>query len=151
MSIFASRTQLTVPLPSDEGQTVTIRKLPGRHLEKARVEKQIASQEFVSRMGGQEFRKQLAAIGAAETTNKLVEQAQADPLNSYDAYTVVAHGIVGWSYPEKVSPETIEDLDADAVEFLACEILKLSKPSLFHTADEAAAIKKNESGLSSAA
>jgi hypothetical protein len=151
MSIFASRTQLTVPLPFDEGQTVTIRRLPGRKLEKARLEKQIASQEFVTRMGGQEFRKQLNAVGDTETQKKLVAEAQADPLNSYDAHTVAAAGIVAWSYPEPVTPEAIEDLDGEALEFLAREILKLSKPSLFQTVDEAAAVKKTASDSSSVA
>lgn len=145
MSIFASRTTQTIALPFDVPHTVTVQKLAGRHLQKAAMEKQVSAQAFVARMGGEAFRTQLAAVGDDKETAALVRKAQADPLNTYDRYVVLQKGIKAWSYDEPVSEQAIEDLDEEAVDFLARAILQLTKPGLFQTAAEVEEAKKNES------
>jgi hypothetical protein len=150
MSIFASRRTKTVEIPFDPPNTVTIQALAGRHLERAQQETQFASADSLKRLGGIAFQRELAQLGDDNKRDELVKQHQADPLNSYDKYTVNQRGIVSWSYPESLKPETyqdetgqtvtrvkaLDDLDSEAVDFFAREILQLSKPSLFLTDDE---------------
>jgi len=143
MSIFASRVTKVIELPFDAPQTVTIQKLAGRHLQKAHEADQFATVEGLKRMGGVAFQRELAALGDDAKREALVAQQQADPMNGYDVYVLLTHGIKSWSYGVPVSPEAIEDLDEEAVAFLAREILQLSKPGLFLTADERQAAQKN--------
>lgn len=151
---FASRITKTLELPFDPGQTITIRKLPGRHLEAAGRERVFARMDAMRRMGGPQFQKELqAAIAAEEREAEAAGQAPApvvtpdpapaDPLLDYDKYALLAHGVVAWSYPEPVKPELIDDLESDAAEWIAREILRLTKPTLFQTAEEAEAAVKN--------
>lgn len=142
MSIFASRSLKVVPIPWDDPHTVTIQKLPGRHLGKAQQEKQIAAQAFVTRMGGDAFRQQLAGLGDPADVADRVARAQADPLNSYDRGAVLQKGIKAWTYDEPVTPETIDDLSEDAADYLARAILDLTLPAR----DEAG--RKNAAGSS---
>jgi len=146
VSIFASRSLKVVSIPFDEGQTVTIQKLPGRHLATAQEAKQLAARAYVERMGGDAFRKELAALGDAAPA--AVAQAQADPLNMYDRLTLLQKGIKAWTYvdeagtPVPVTEAAIDDLSDEAAAFLAREILQLTKPALFQTAEEQATEKK---------
>ncbi len=82
-------------------------------------------------------------------TSEQAAKINADPLNQYDKYVVCKKGLVSWTF-EDVPLSTpsdidaaVEDLDDEALDFLAREILKLSKPSLFQTAPEAEADQKN--------
>jgi hypothetical protein len=189
MNPFASHTTKTVPLPFDPPNDVTIRRLSGRHLEKARQENQFASVDTLKRMGGATFQKELAELGTEQERADAIKKQQADPLNSYDPYVLCAKGIISWSYPEslkliavvdeeservveavkalaafadkkgviadvipivmdaakamRMAIPAIEDLADEAVDFLAREILKLSKPALFQTKDEIEAAQKN--------
>jgi hypothetical protein len=173
MSIFASRVTRTVPLPFDPPHEVTIRALAGRHLEKAQQERQFASNDYVQRMGGEAFRKQLASA-RKEMTKEELAKADADPTNAFDRRTVLYKGIESWTYPESLKPvplpgiavaieaakagdldkalalvmqvvesrdyaETIpaiDDLSEEAADFLAEQILRLSKPALFQSKAE---------------
>lgn len=151
-SPFASRVTKTIELPFDPPQTVTIRKLAGRHLETAGRERVFARMDAMRRMGGPQFQKDLQAAIAKEEQEQAETPEPAtpapvvavpDPLLDYDKGTLLAHGIVAWSYPEKVTPEQVEDLEADAAEWIAREILRLTKPALFLTPEEAEAAAKN--------
>lgn len=147
MSIFASQTTASVPMP--DGQTVTIRKLSGRHLEAAALETMVAAREYMRRMGGDEFRKELAAVlPDATDLGAAIARAQADPLQSYDKYVVCKKGITQWTFDVPLSESAIEDMDADAVETLARAVLKLSKPSLFHAEGPEAAQKETSAAVS---
>ena len=128
MSIFASYTQQTVLIPFDAPETVTIRKLSGRQLEKCRESNQLASVEALKRMGGAALQRELAALSESTKMADLVATATADPLTSYDRLMVLQLGIVAWSYSEAVTPGTIEDLSEEAAMFLAREILALTLP-----------------------
>lgn len=150
MSIFASRTQKTIPIPFDAPHEVTIQKLAGRHLEKAAQEHQIETQSYVARMGGAEYRKQLNAVGDSEEVAKQVAALQADPMFGYHRPTLIKFGVKAWTYDELITDATIEDLDDQALEFFSREVLKLSKPSAFQTKDEAETERKNVTGSSTA-
>ena len=141
MSIFASRAQKTIELPFDAPHTVTIQKLAGRHLEKARQESLFQSVDYVKRIGGLAFQKELAAATGGDDAEKkrAVEDAQQDPLTSVDVRTVLQFGIKAWSYDQAVTTEAVEDLTDEAAEFLAREILRFTKPALF----DAEAAEKN--------
>jgi hypothetical protein len=153
MSIFASQTSVTIPIPFDDPHTVTIRKLTGRELERAQAE------HMRSMVGGRSVRGWSGAFqrilnGLATPAD--AQQVLADPLGGYDRTTIVRAGLISWSYPQAIAPLTpseavdrsrtdaVEDLDDEALEFLATEILRRTKPGLFHTtAADAEAEKKS--------
>lgn len=56
---------------------------------------------------------------------------------------VLRAGIAAWTFDASVSPETVDDLDEDSADWLAGEILLLTKPSLKQTAEAVEAAKKN--------
>jgi len=140
MSIFASHTQQTIALPMDPPHTVTIRKLSGRSLEQAREAQQLAAVAHLQAMGGAAFQRDLNALGSPAAVAALVAKAQANPLQTYDRYTVLAKGIVAWSYDtQSLTPvdgriPAIDDLDGETAGFLARAILDLTLPG----SDEAA-------------
>src|SRR5207244_8101581 len=83
------------------------------------------------------------------------------PLSGYDRVTVVRSGLQAWSYPEPVKaltvtttaaastsvvvpPDPLADLSDEALDFIATEILRLTKPTLFMTTvDEVEADQKH--------
>ena len=141
MNPFASRTTETIDLPFDPPHTATIRKLAGRHLEKAKQENQFASVDALRRMGGVKFQQEIAALG--DQSKEAIAKFQADPMNEYDLYVLLRYGVIAWSYSDPVTPEQLDDLVDDAVQFLAAKILRLSKPALFQSAEEYQAAQKN--------
>jgi hypothetical protein len=143
---FASLTTTTLEVPFDPPHTVTIRRLSGRHLAKAREASQTASIENLKRLGGAAFQRELSALGSDEDRARQLADFAADPLNAYDRYELMKRGIVAWSYEQPVSDEAIEDLSEEAVEYFAREILRLSKPRLFQTAEEAEVARGEGSG-----
>lgn len=152
MSIFASQTQITIPVPFDAPHTVTIRKLTGREVEQAQ-----ADDAFGLAAGGP--RTWAARLQRMKATGdvKAMEQALGDPLVGYDRFSVIRAGLVAWSYPQPVKPATpasngkatpvavdaIADLDDEAADFIALEILKLTKPALFLTPAQQETAAKN--------
>lgn len=148
-SPFASRiVSDRIPLPFDEGQWIQVRKLTGRECEQA----QEAHRGSLgsSRLWAATFRRALEK-GASDPE---VLQAIRDPLTGYDRYALVRSGLKAWSYPEAITKEggAIDDLDDEAVDFIATEVLRLTKPALFHaTPAEAEAEKKTVDRISSVA
>lgn len=151
MSIFASETTATIPLPFDAPHTVTIRKLTGRDVELAQA---AHLKDFVganSPRGWPAIFKSALAVGTAVDAD--ARHALTDPLVGYDRLAIVRAGLTGWSYtaaddkgvqvPRQVTPAAVADLDDEALEFLAVEIMRLTKPSLFQTAEEREASRKN--------
>lgn len=180
-SPFTSRHTDVIDVPDDAPNTVTIRKLSGRHLERASQANMMASVDTIKRMGGAKFQKELRDIGDADIRAAKIAEQQADPMNGYDQRVLLYKGITGWTYPESLTPEpapeikdaitlakggdvdgaflkimqfidsgehaavipAIDDMDSERAEFLARKILKLSKPRLFQTAEEAQDERKN--------
>lgn len=103
-----------------------------------------------------EKEKAAPAPTAAETpvaaTSVDGDSATPDPLAGYDVVTLLLYGIVHWTKLEMDLPgpehkdarvAVLEDLRDDTQQYLAREILRLTKPSLFLTAAEKEAARKN--------
>lgn len=140
MSIFASQTQATVAVPGEDGQTVTVRALTGGEYDAAQEAHLKAIAEGHSARGWSgTFRRQLAK---GVVSDAAVVEMLADPLNGFDRHTVVKAGLVAWTYGE-VTPALVDDLKDDVLEFIATEVMRLTKPSLFlRSVDEAEAATK---------
>jgi len=136
MSVFTSRVTDTVPVADG---AVTIRKLSPKQLQKAQKAQQVEAMADLREMGGPKFLKELQDALKDEKTQK----AASNPLLRYDRGALLVAGIVAWTFDVRVGPDTIEDLDEDTQALLADKILRLSVPSLFHTAEEAEAATKN--------
>jgi len=161
-SPFASRVVVTIPIPFDPPHEVTLRKLAGRHLERARNAFMTGLFLDVQARGGAAVQKDMQTLFVKDAPNKAeveaeVQKVAADPLNGYDSYVLAQGGIVAWSYPESLMPErtvegdsilmrvqAIDDLDEDAIRFFATEIMRLTKPALFQTEAEVKAERKND-------
>jgi predicted butyrate kinase (DUF1464 family) len=137
VSFFASQTSATIPIPFDPPHTVTIRKMTGREVELAQA---VHAGEIASGRGWAERFRRVLVQGIKDGA---AAQVLADPLNGYDRRTVIASGLLAWSYETPKTLETLADLEDEAAEFVAHAILKLTKPALFQTADEAEADRKN--------
>lgn len=157
--MFASLTQAIVAIPWDPPHTVTVRKLTGRELEAAQAAHRDSLATGNSRSWAALFRRGLQK-GASDPD---VLTAIADPLTGYDRYVIVRAGLLAWSYPQAIKPVTvkgegkpdaivdaIDDLDDEGVDCIAREILRLTKPALFLTVEEAEAEKKTDSAGSTA-
>ena len=151
---LASRAVTTIPFVPDPPHEITIQKLAGRHLYKADTENDFRAQDYLKRMGGAEFRKQLDEATKGKTPDELAAVVR-DPVHAYDKHVVVLHGLRSWTYEDSPVPDPkdeaarlafVEDLDPDALEFIAREILRWTRPSLFK--EEAKAAQKETDGPS---
>ena len=146
-----------IPLPFDPPHTVTVRKLTGREIEAAQEAHRGNLASGSARSWAVTFRRMLEK-GAGDPE---VLKALADPLTGYDRYALVSAGLVTWSYPQLIAApdkvlvlpkgevpppidrqKHIEDLDDEAVDFIATEVLRITKPGLFHATEEDAAAEK---------
>ena len=128
-----------ISLPHEPGTIITIRKLSGPQIDRAREIRAEKVQE-----GGFKAIQRLTALGTdvsealwasrkptAEQPPEIAEaisEAEAitsetglelDPLLIYDRDTLLLCGIVAWTYPEPVTPEHILDLDAETCDYVA--------------------------------
>jgi len=133
-SPFASTHQTDVALLTDPPHVVTIRRLTGREFERAQATHLAALVAGQSARGWS--RRFQAALSKGVTTNEEAARLLEDPLNGFDRTTIVQAGVVKWDYPDRKLPEAIEDLDDETLEFLAVEIMRLTKPDRFQTAPE---------------
>lgn len=143
MSIFASATRNTIELPFDAPHTVTIRRLSGGQVRKAQKAQMLESLEIVRAAGGFAAfdRKTQQEVGGEGQLEAQMAKAKKDPLTDHDVLTVLRFGVVAWSYDQPVNDGTLEDLDAEAQEFIARQILALTHPA---TAEAAEAERKND-------
>lgn len=151
MSSFASRTQKTIENPFDKPHTFTIHRLSGGATERAEAEH---LRKFVLGLTPRGWAKKFHAViehGRAKAED--IAAAIRDPLAGLDRATVVREALVGWSYTEvvdgketplTVNEKAIDDLDDETVEYLATEIMKLTKPSLFATPEEQETARKKD-------
>jgi hypothetical protein len=153
VSIFASQTQSDpIPLPFDPPHTVTVRKLTGRECDAARD----AHATGLAAGGARQWATKFRRILEGSISDKVqIEQAIADPLTGYDRFALVRSGLVAWSYPQAIKREqktlgdpivdAIDDLDDEAVDFIATEVLRITKPGLFHVTEaDAKVAQKND-------
>jgi len=147
--MFASHTQATVAIPFDPPHTVTVRRLTGRELEAAAAAHRGELTSGSARAWPAILRRALEK----GPSDPLVLQALAHPLMGYDRFSLVRSGLVAWSYALPIKPpltpgehvDAVEDLDDEGVEFIATEVLRLTKPALFLTPEAAAEEKKTDS------
>lgn len=147
MSIFSSRTIKTLDIPFDEPHTVTIQKLSGRHLGKARDAYVAELYSGIAKRGGAAVQKDMQLLMGDDKakTDDAIEKVKKDPLGGLDKFTLVKFGVKGWSYDDRaVDDEAIDDLDDDALEFFAREVMRLTKPALFLDEPAAEAARKND-------
>jgi hypothetical protein len=156
-SIFANRITQTLAVPGMDGQTITIRKLAPRHLEAAMAEAQrkglAVSRAMADQLAGfdvgvlRDLRSLEAPKPSADDAGtddaSPVAPAMTSPLAGYDALTLIEKGVTEWTFSEPIGRESFEEIDADTRDWLATEILRLSRPSLFQSADEAEQARKN--------
>lgn len=142
MSIFTSLVTETLPVPRDEAQSVTIRRLSPAALRRASEAAQLAAVEAARRMR-EAMGPALAETLDRVTPGQMAEAKAADPLLAYDRIALMEAGIVSWTYDRPVTAETLADLDDDAQDWLAGAILRLSKPSLYRTEAEQEDARKN--------
>ena len=138
MSIFTSFVTEALPVPGEPGQTITIRRLAPKALDRAR--------EAARERGNREMRLTRESMGEAEYESFKAEIAkniatgpvQSNPLNGYDRVSLIQSGVTAWTFDRALDVEAFEDLDDDTQDWLAGAILKLSKPSLYAASAEAA-------------
>lgn len=152
MSIFASQTQATIALPFDVPQTITIRKLTGAEVERVQEAHAVGIATGGARTWAVRFRQMLEK----GPTDPAVLKMLADPLLGYDRFAIIRAGLTGWSYPQSITPvaakgteppvmvDAIADIDDEAADFIATEIMRLTKPALFFTSEEDAKADQKE-------
>lgn len=144
MSIFTSHVTKVLELASAPGQSITIRKLAPKHLRESTLAAQKDSMQNLRDLGGTAFIRELQEL---QQSDKPPTEERPDPLTLHHVPTLLKAGVVSWTLAEKVTTETLEDLDDELQEWLAREILRLSKPALFAAVD-AEADRKNDAALS---
>jgi hypothetical protein len=146
MSVFTSLVTDVVPIPHDPPHTVTIRKLAPKHLQAARKAALMDSITEMKAIGGPAFVKELQSLTAddPEAVKREIAGRAQNPLRGVDTVTLLERGIVAWTYECERSRETFEDLDEPTMDLLATAILKLAKPDLFVTAEQAEGERKND-------
>lgn len=143
MSIFTSLVTKVLEVPGEPGQTITIRKLAPKHLEAAQKAQQRAVSADLVEMGGATFIQELAAAIGTDATKTVAQATQRDPVLLFHVPTLIVHGVSAWTYNVAADLAHVEDLDSETQAWLATEILRLSKPGLFQTAEEQDVDRKN--------
>lgn len=138
MSIFTSLVSQVLDVPG--GGTITIRKLAPKHLDEARKVSQDRAFAEVQRT-----RDMLSAdfLERVMAETKPDQGSVRDPLLAYDRVVLMQHGVTAWSFDQPVSVESFEDIDDDRADWIAGQILRLSKPSLYQTESEQEDARKN--------
>lgn len=138
-SPFASLiTSDPIPLPFDSEHWITVRKLTGRQYEEAQTRHRLGV------VNGDRWAGFFRTAVERGPTSKEAALILADPLTGYDRYALVRLGLVAWSY--STSLEAIEELDDEAIDFIAREVLRLTKPALFQTPEQQETEQKNAVG-----
>lgn len=150
MSMFASDHTAVVHPPSDPKASITIQKLSGRSVEYAQAKHAEGAYDGFNGRGWANRFLQKIMLGVASTAD--VQTVAADPLAGFDRVAVVVAGIKSWSYtedrdgkpvPKPITAAAVSDIDDESLEFLATEIMRLTKPRLFLSPDEREAVRKN--------
>lgn len=140
-----------IPLPFDPPNTIVVRKLTGREVEQVQMAHARGVAIGRSRLWSENF-KRILTDGMAKAGD--LAAALADPLTGFDRFAVVSAGLVAWSYPQPTKPvpatadapayDPIDDLDDEAVEFIAREVMRLTRPALFLTVEQQETERKND-------
>ncbi len=138
MSIFASKTQVTISIPFDLPNTVTLRALTGKESDEAQESHRGSLASGSARSWANVFRRSLEK----GPKDDAVLKALADPVLGFDRFVVISKGLVAWSYTDAplndpvARQAAIDDLKDGVADFFATEILRLTRPALFETPEE---------------
>jgi len=147
----AQKITKTITLP--DGDVLTIRKLSAKGMRKAAEAQMFHAADLMERMSGVRARVR-GALGAEvpepATSAPDAPSAAPDPvapMASYEAHTLILRGLVSVEGETLDSEEAkaayVDDLSEEDVAFAAREVLQLSAPKLFWSADQKAAEQKN--------
>lgn len=153
-SIFTSRVTRDLTVPFGDGGTVKIRKLNQKQLQQALIanfKEQVRLQEEI--FGAErvnEIRNAKPDPEAPPEPKPDPNAKPSDPLSDFDKVTLMAKAILSWSFtnedgsPVERTDAALADMDDDAAGWIATEILKLAKPSLFESKAEQETERKND-------
>ena len=123
--MFSSKITKEVKTPSTPSYTVTIKALSGRAKERCQQATIGKAAEMMQSVGGAAIFEQIRQMGGEQAVKDQVEER--DPKAAFDREQTLIDGVVKWSAKPPVTPETLNDLEADTADFLFVEILRLSK------------------------
>jgi hypothetical protein len=105
-------------IPHEPGEWFEIKLLSWQELEHARDTRSRKSLANIRDMGQEVYGaiQQAAANAAAAPADRNIE-------DNYDRMALLTTGVVGWSYPEPVSAETLGQLDEDTARWAMQNIL----------------------------
>jgi hypothetical protein len=123
---FTNTVTETVSL--SDGQSAVVRKLGWKALKAAATEKQRQALGTQKEMGVAFFGELRKAIEEQGGADRLRELAAKDPFLQYDQDTLLQKGVVSWTLDRPLTPESLDDLDAETADLLARRICDLSRP-----------------------
>lgn len=110
---LANRIEFTENVPHEEGQWFKFRRLSAKQLEAAKDARQRAALGSVKEM------PELFAAIRSTRDEARAETAPRDPLEQYDRWALLKAGLVDWSYDVPLTPEAIEELDEETLDWAA--------------------------------
>ncbi|HET6498164.1 MAG TPA: hypothetical protein VFH17_03815 [Coriobacteriia bacterium] len=116
--MLTSKISKTVDIPHEPGEWLTIRRLSGKAIERARSE---FSREVIGVFG----RDMLEGMKSQADADEAAPETEPNPLAGLDVSTVLRCGITAWSYGKRVQPEQVDDLDEVTRDWAAREIIAL--------------------------
>ena len=123
--MFSSKVTKEVKTPSTPSYTVTIKALSGRAKERCQQATIGKAAEMMQSVGGAAIFEQIRQMGGEQAVKDQVEER--DPKAAFDREQTLIDGVVKWAAKSPVTPDTLNDLEADTADFLFVEILRLSK------------------------
>ena len=135
-----------LPMPCDPEQWVKVRALSGQQYEA------VQDVHRASFMVSSEKWAGFFRANATDPNSDEVQRILTDPLTGHNRHALVREGLDSWSYDAAINRteppadqyDAIRDLNDDAIDFIAREVLKRTKPGLFViSAEDAEQAKKN--------
>lgn len=123
--MFSSKVTKEVKTPSTPSYTVTIKALSGRAKERCQQATIGKAAELMQSVGGAAIFEQIRQMGGEQAVKDEVEER--DPKAAFDREQTLIDGVVKWSAKIPVTPDAINDLEAETADFLFVQILRLSK------------------------
>lgn len=163
-SLLSIRPTFTFPIPFAPQHEITVQKLAGRHVERAREEAQIKWQKQVERKGGVQKQKELLKAfkddePPVDSPAKDKPEENLDPLAGMDQYTLCRFGVKAITSDDSLQEEEVIDEDGntlmriklfyeaseDELKWYATQVMRATNPRLFQTKDEREESEKNDS------
>ena len=112
-----------VEIPHEPGEWMRFKMLSGKTLERSREVRFSRLAEMYSHVGKRE-REEVETEPEAEAEAKV--ETPEERLAGHDVDTVLRAGIAAWSYPDRLTPQAIDELDDATRKWAAAKILTLT-------------------------